>query len=76
MQAGGRQGLSKFGKLVPPSGAGGSGLQQMLPKVASLYKGVVGAASGAGNSKPQIFERGIEEERVTEGGRCLVVGGG
>uniref|UniRef100_A0A7S3E3X6 Mitochondrial carrier protein n=2 Tax=Eukaryota TaxID=2759 RepID=A0A7S3E3X6_9CHLO len=41
MQAGtfGSAGLSKIGSLVPPTGIGG---------VASLYRGVVGAASGAG----------------------------
>ena len=56
MQAGGAKPtkiLSKFGKLVPPPGAPpGTALrlvgQKALPKIASLYRGVVGAASGAG----------------------------
>ncbi|KAK9918383.1 hypothetical protein WJX75_003667 [Coccomyxa subellipsoidea] len=47
MQAQG--GLSKYAKLVPPPGASaGKAVKRMLPRVASLYKGVVGAASGAG----------------------------
>lgn len=47
-------GVSKFGQLVPPAGAvaGGQGfmfdLRAMGSGVASLYKGVLGAASGAG----------------------------
>jgi hypothetical protein len=41
--------LSKFGKLVPPPGEGAAFVvKRSLPKIASLYKGVVGAASGAG----------------------------
>lgn len=47
------RGLSKFGQLVPPpvGGAGsgpGANLAVMGAGLASLYKGVVGAASGAG----------------------------
>jgi len=43
-------GLSKFGQLVPPAGAAsyGANLQAMTTSLASLYKGVLGAASGAG----------------------------
>lgn len=43
-------GLSKFGQLVPPAGATsyGANLQAMTASLASLYKGVLGAASGAG----------------------------
>lgn len=43
-------GLSKFGQLVPPPGAGhlSFGLRNLGASVASLYRGVVGAASGAG----------------------------
>ncbi|CAL5227018.1 g9911 [Coccomyxa viridis] len=52
MQAqGGLKGpLSKIGKLVPPAGAKDAGrvARRVWPGVASLYKGVVGAASGAG----------------------------
>ncbi|GBF94675.1 mitochondrial carrier protein [Raphidocelis subcapitata] len=40
-------GVSKFGRLVPPPGAGGQ-LHAAGGQLASLYKGVVGAASGAG----------------------------
>ncbi|KAF8067158.1 SAMC1 [Scenedesmus sp. PABB004] len=40
-------GLSKFGQLVPPPG-GRPDLAAMGAGLASLYKGVVGAASGAG----------------------------
>jgi hypothetical protein len=56
MQAGARaaappvptsKGLSKFGQLVPPP-AGTRSLAGMGAGLASLYKGVVGAASGAG----------------------------
>lgn len=45
MQAGtlGSGGVSKFGSLVPPSGA-----SKIIPGIASLYRGVFGAASGAG----------------------------
>jgi len=45
MQAGtlGSGGVSKFGSLVPPSGAA-----KIIPGIASLYRGVFGAASGAG----------------------------
>jgi solute carrier family 25 S-adenosylmethionine transporter 26 len=44
------KGLSKFGQLVPPAGAASAGpnFQAMTAGVASLYKGVFGAASGAG----------------------------
>jgi solute carrier family 25 S-adenosylmethionine transporter 26 len=44
------KGLSKFGQLVPPAGASSAGpnFQAMTAGVASLYKGVFGAASGAG----------------------------
>lgn len=43
-------GVSKFGQLVPPPGAAGAAfeLRQLGMTVRSLYKGVVGAASGAG----------------------------
>ncbi|KAK9794674.1 hypothetical protein WJX73_006307 [Symbiochloris irregularis] len=42
--------LSKIGKLIPPSrpDAAAQALQTGISKVASLYKGVLGAASGAG----------------------------
>jgi hypothetical protein len=40
--------VSKFGRLVPPAGAAGGGLQAAGAGLASLYKGVFGAASGAG----------------------------
>jgi len=49
MQAGtfgkalGSGGVSKIGTLVPPSGAA-----KIIPGIASLYRGVFGAASGAG----------------------------
>jgi len=36
--------VSKFGKLVPPN----LGAQAVIPGITSLYRGVVGAASGAG----------------------------
>lgn len=39
--------LSKFAKLVPPP-RGSTALQSALPKIATLYRGVFGAASGAG----------------------------
>jgi hypothetical protein len=39
--------VSKFGRLVPPAGAA-AGLQAAGAGLASLYKGVFGAASGAG----------------------------
>merc|ERR1711937_855223 len=44
MQAGtlGSGGVSKFGSLVPPSGA-----SKIIPGIASLYRGVFGAAIGA-----------------------------
>lgn len=44
------KGLSKFGQLVPPAGAtsASTNFQAMTAGVASLYKGVFGAASGAG----------------------------
>lgn len=44
------KGLSKFGQLVPPAGAtsASANIQAMTAGVASLYKGVFGAASGAG----------------------------
>jgi hypothetical protein len=44
------KGLSKFGQLVPPAGAtsASANFQAMTAGVASLYKGVFGAASGAG----------------------------
>ncbi|KAI8473816.1 MAG: mitochondrial carrier domain-containing protein [Monoraphidium minutum] len=44
--AGAAPGLSKFGRLVPPAGA--AQLQAAGAGLASLYKGVFGAASGAG----------------------------
>ena len=40
----GSGGVSKFGALVPPSGAAA----KIIPSIASLYRGVFGAASGAG----------------------------
>ncbi len=48
--SGGAAPLSKFAKLVPPPAAGSGSLQlrAMGTTVASLYKGVFGAASGAG----------------------------
>ncbi|KAK9822204.1 hypothetical protein WJX81_004183 [Elliptochloris bilobata] len=47
MQA--RGGVSKFARLVPPAGAGtGKAVKAVLPGIASLYRGVGGAASGAG----------------------------
>lgn len=44
------KGLSKFGQLVPPPGAtsASTNFQAMTAGMASLYKGVFGAASGAG----------------------------
>lgn len=44
------KGLSKFGQLVPPPGAtsASANFQAMTAGMASLYKGVFGAASGAG----------------------------
>lgn len=44
------KGLSKFGQLVPPAGAvsPSTNFQAMTATLASLYKGVFGAASGAG----------------------------
>ena len=48
--------LSKIGKRIPPAGADAThtaakaqkAVSKAIPKVASLYKGVIGAASGAG----------------------------
>lgn len=48
--------LSKIAKLIPPAGADAAAtaakaqkaVSKAIPKVASLYKGVIGAASGAG----------------------------
>lgn len=48
--------LSKIAKLIPPAGADAAAtaakaqkaVTKAIPKVASLYKGVIGAASGAG----------------------------
>ena len=48
--------LSKIGKLIPPAGADAAqtaakaqkAMSRAIPKVASLYRGVIGAASGAG----------------------------
>lgn len=48
--------LSKIGKLIPPAGADAAqtaakaqkAVSKAIPKVASLYRGVIGAASGAG----------------------------
>lgn len=52
MQTSGKpvKGLSKFGKLVPPSGSKGAlkAAKVLGSGVASLYKGVFSAASGAG----------------------------
>lgn len=51
MQSGSGSGFSKFSRLVPPAGAVGGvkdALGRALPGVASLYSGVLGAASGAG----------------------------
>lgn len=46
----GKPTLSKISKLIPPQGSDKAAvaLQNGLSKVASLYRGVVGAASGAG----------------------------
>lgn len=51
MQSGSGPGFSKFSRLVPPAGSAASvrhAIGQALPRVASLYSGVLGAASGAG----------------------------
>ena len=48
--------LSKIAKLIPPAGANAAAtaataqkaVSKAIPKVASLYRGVIGAASGAG----------------------------
>jgi solute carrier family 25 S-adenosylmethionine transporter 26 len=39
---------ARLGPCVAPGGNAGKAVKKMLPRVASLYKGVVGAASGAG----------------------------
>lgn len=50
MQAGnaGKTAMSKFGRLVPPPVGSRAAVQRALPQIASLYRGVIGAASGAG----------------------------
>jgi len=50
MQSSTGAGVSKFSQLVPPSGMSGlrSAVGQAVPRVASLYAGCLGAASGAG----------------------------
>lgn len=54
--SGAKRPLSKIAKLIPPAGADAAAtaakaqkaVTKAIPKVASLYKGVIGAASGAG----------------------------